>query len=139
MLTATPIHKRAGSSSIPVCHGATSHPRCCTRQARDLARRGAGREYQRHRRIKETEAEATAYVVAGLLGPGSSPTSVSHLSGWSGGDADKVRNTAARVLRAVRILSDGLIGEEAEHGRGTPQNSTRAAGWGDGSRVGGLV
>lgn len=72
-------------------------------------------EYQQYRGIKETEAESVAYVVAGLLGLNTSPTSISYVTGWSDGDTDAVRDTAARVLHAVRILSDGLIAEDTEH------------------------
>jgi len=72
-------------------------------------------EYQQHRGIKETEAESVAYVVAGLLGLNTSPTSISYVTGWSDGATDTVRDTASRVLHTVRILSEALISEEANH------------------------
>jgi hypothetical protein len=72
-------------------------------------------QYQQHRGIKETEAESVAYVVAGLFGLNTSPTSISYVTGWSNGDTDAIRDTAARVLQAVRILSEGLMAEETEY------------------------
>lgn len=69
-------------------------------------------EYQLHRGIKETEAESVAYVVAGLLGLDTTPTSISYVAGWSHGDTDTIKNTATRVLGAVRTLADVLTGDD---------------------------
>jgi antirestriction protein ArdC len=72
-------------------------------------------EYHHHRGIKETEAESVAYVVAGLLGLDTSPTSINYVASWSASDTDMIKDTAARVLNAVRILTGALIRDEAEH------------------------
>jgi hypothetical protein len=72
-------------------------------------------EFQCHRGVKETEAESVAYVVADLLGLDTSPTSISYVASWSASDTDMIKDTAARVLNAVRILTGALIRDEAEH------------------------
>ena len=69
-------------------------------------------EYHHHRGIKETEAESVAYVVAGLLGLDTTPSCIRYVAGWTDGDTDTIKNTAARVLGAVRTLADALISED---------------------------
>lgn len=68
-----------------------------------------GDEYIAHRGLKETEAESVAYVMAGLLGLDTSDYSVGYIAGWSHGDLDLVRSSAANVLRTVDTLSKALI------------------------------
>ena len=65
-------------------------------------------EYVQHRGVKETEAESVAYVVAGLLGLDTSAYSIGYVAGWSEGDAETIKATAARVLRAAHTLADAL-------------------------------
>lgn len=65
-------------------------------------------EYVEHRGVKETEAESVAYVVAGLLGLDTSAYSIGYVAGWSQGDAETIKATAARVLRAAHTLADAL-------------------------------
>lgn len=71
-------------------------------------------EYIQHRGVGECEAESVAYVVAGLLGIDTSAYSVGYVAGWTAGDADTIRATAANVLRAVHTLADVLTAEEDE-------------------------
>lgn len=61
-----------------------------------------------HRGTIETEAESVAYVLAGLLGLDTTAYSIGYVAGWSQGDADTIRATAANVLRAVHTLADAL-------------------------------
>ena len=65
-------------------------------------------EYVSHRGIKETEAESVAYVVAGLLGLDTSAYSIGYVAGWSRCEADVIKETAGRVLRATRTLADAI-------------------------------
>ena len=65
-------------------------------------------EYVEHRGVKETEAESVAYVVAGLLGLDTSAYSIGYVAGWPQGDAETIKATAARVLRAAHTLADAL-------------------------------
>lgn len=65
-------------------------------------------EYVEHRGIKETEAESVAYIVAGLLGVDTSRYSIGYVAGWSEGDADTIKATAARVLHAAHALADAI-------------------------------
>lgn len=70
-------------------------------------------EYVEHRGIKETEAESVAYVVAGILGLDTSAYSVGYVAGWSNGEAETIKATAANVLRAAHALADAIT-EPAE-------------------------
>lgn len=65
-------------------------------------------EYQAHRGACEVEAEATAYVVAGMLGLDTSNLSVGYVAGWASKGNDLIHTTAENVHRAVRIISDAL-------------------------------
>ncbi|MDQ4504411.1 ArdC-like ssDNA-binding domain-containing protein [Sinomonas sp. ASV322] len=65
-------------------------------------------EYVQHRGIKETEAESVAYVVAGLLGLDTTAYSIGYVAGWSQGEAEAIKGTAARVLRAAHTLADAI-------------------------------
>lgn len=60
------------------------------------------------RGVRECEAESVAYVVAGMLGLDTSTYSVGYVAGWTAGDTEAVRRTAANVLRAVHVLADAL-------------------------------
>lgn len=65
-------------------------------------------EYVQHRGVKETEAESVAYVVAGILGLDTSAYSIGYVAGWSDGDAETIKATAGRVLRAAHVLADAI-------------------------------
>ncbi|WP_367645937.1 ImmA/IrrE family metallo-endopeptidase [Paenarthrobacter ureafaciens] len=65
-------------------------------------------EYVEHRGIKETEAESVAYVVAGILGLDTSACSIGYVAGWSCGEAQTIKDAAARVLRAAHMLADAI-------------------------------
>ena len=65
-------------------------------------------EYVGHRGVKETEAESVAYIVAGILGLDTSAYSVGYVAGWSQGDAETMKATAARVLRAAHAIGDAI-------------------------------
>ena len=71
-------------------------------------------EYRAHRGRMETEAESVAYVVAGLLGFDTSAYSVGYIAGWANGNADLVRETAARVLSAAHTIADVFTPEETQ-------------------------
>lgn len=70
-------------------------------------------EYIEHRGTKETEAESVAYIVAGILGLDTAAYSVGYVAGWSQGEAETIKATAANVLRAAHALADALT-EPAE-------------------------
>ena len=70
-------------------------------------------EYIAHRGVKETEAESVAYVVAGILGMDTSDYSIGYVAGWSKGDAEVIKATAANVLRAAHTIADAIV-EEVE-------------------------
>lgn len=70
-------------------------------------------EYIEHRGIKETEAESVAYVVAGILGLDTSAYSIGYVAGWSDGEPETIKGTAANVLRAAHTLADAIT-EPAE-------------------------
>ncbi|MFF1573910.1 ArdC-like ssDNA-binding domain-containing protein [Leifsonia sp. NPDC058292] len=65
-------------------------------------------QYLEHRGLMETEAESVAYVVAGLVGFDTSAYSVGYIAGWSEGDADLIKSTATRVLRAAHQIAEIL-------------------------------
>lgn len=69
-------------------------------------------EYVVHRGAKETEAESVAYVVAGILGLDTSDYSIGYVAGWSKGDAELIKSTAANVLKAAHLLADDLVEEQ---------------------------
>jgi antirestriction protein ArdC len=62
-------------------------------------------EYAEHRGLMETEAESVAYVVAGLVGFDTAAYSIGYVAGWSDADADLIRSTATRVLRAAHQVA----------------------------------
>lgn len=65
-------------------------------------------EYVEHQGVKETEAESVAYVVAGLIGLDTSSYSIGYVAGWSHGDAETIKATAGRVLKAAHALADAI-------------------------------
>lgn len=69
-------------------------------------------DYHQHRGIYETEAEAIAYVTAGVLGLDTSANSIGYIASWTRGDTDTVKNTATRVLTTVRTILDGITDDE---------------------------
>lgn len=71
-------------------------------------------DYHQHRGIYETEAEAIAYVTAGVLGLDTSANSIGYIATWNRGDVDTVKNTAARVLDTVRTILDGITDDSTE-------------------------
>lgn len=71
-------------------------------------------DYHQHRGIYETEAEAIAYVTAGVLGLDTSANSIGYIAGWTGGDVDTVKATAARVLETVRTILDGITDDDPD-------------------------
>ncbi len=71
-------------------------------------------DYHQHRGIYETEAEAVAYVVAGVLELDTSASSIGYIAGWTRGDTATVKATAERVLNTVRTILDGLTDDAEE-------------------------
>lgn len=71
-------------------------------------------EYVEHRGIKETEAESVAYVVAGILGLDTSAYSIGYVAGWSQGNAETIKETAAHVLRTAHTLAEAITESEEE-------------------------
>lgn len=80
----------------------------------------SGEEHRgdQHRGIKETEAESTAYVVAGLLGLDTSDYTIGYVAGWSGADAEVIKATAQNVKTAANAIYDGIT--EAETAEAQP-------------------
>lgn len=70
-------------------------------------------EYIAHRGVKETEAESVAYVVGGILGLDTTDYSIGYVAGWSKGDAEVIKATAANVLKAAHTIADALVEEVA--------------------------
>ena len=71
-------------------------------------------EYVAHRGTKETEAESTAYVVAGLLGVDTSDYSIGYVAGWSNAETDVIKATAANVKRATTVILDAITTAPAD-------------------------
>lgn len=72
-------------------------------------------EYLAHRGRHEVEAESVAYVVAGMLGLDSSDYSTGYVAIWAEqADTDVIKETAERVLTAVRTLADALHIDQAD-------------------------
>ena len=113
--TDTPTPRPAASSSTAAFPRPTLRPPCCTKQPTSSYMPKTPQPSTTAPGIKETEAESVAYVVAGLLGLDTTPSSISYVTGWTHGDTDMIKNTAARVLNAVRTLTDALTSEEAAH------------------------
>jgi antirestriction protein ArdC len=65
-------------------------------------------EYLTHRGVCETEAESTAYVLAGLLGMDADASSVSYVAGWANADSEAITPAASNVLRAVNTITAAL-------------------------------
>lgn len=80
-------------------------------------------EYVAHRGRYEVEAESVAYVLAGLLGLDSSAYSVGYVAGWAEGDAEVIRETAARVLAAVHTLAEALTEDAAAQEQATTETA----------------
>ena len=70
----------------------------------------------------EVEAESVAFVVLEHLGIESAQYSFSYVTGWSGGDAELVSKSGARIQRAAHQLLDFVM-KEAE----VPAEETEAA------------
>lgn len=71
-------------------------------------------DYLERRGIKETEAESTAYVVAGLLGLDTSDYTIGYVAGWSGAETEVIKATAANVQRAANTIYDAITETPAE-------------------------
>ena len=65
------------------------------------------------RGIVEVEAESVAYMVCAALGVDSAGYSLPYVASWSGGDVDKVKATASRVIGCAREVIDQLGLERA--------------------------
>lgn len=73
-------------------------------------------EYVAHRGVCETEAESTAYVLAGLLGVNADASSVSYVAGWAKADREVITAAATNVLRAVNTIAAALgLDDDEEH------------------------
>ena len=60
------------------------------------------------RDLVEVEAESVAFVVCDMLGVDSASYSIPYVANWAGGELDRVRSTAERVLGAARQIVAGL-------------------------------
>ena len=67
---------------------------------------------QQDRGRAEVEAESVAYVVMAAAGIPSDGYTFGYLAGWSGGDVDKVKATAAVVQRCASKILDRLDSEQ---------------------------
>lgn len=79
--------------------------------------------YVAHRGVCETEAESTAYVLAGLLGIDADASSISYVAGWANADRDVLSAAASNVLRAVNTIAAALGLDEDTDG---PDDTERA-------------
>lgn len=70
-------------------------------------------DYALHRGICEVEAESVAYVVAAATGFDTGSYSLPYVAGWAGGDVDKVRKTADKVVRVAHTILSTLEGVES--------------------------
>lgn len=77
-------------------------------------------DYHKHRGIYETEAESVAYIVAGVLGLDTSAKTIGYIAGWTTGDVEVVKDTAANVLAHVRIILDAITEPAATSSGQTP-------------------
>ncbi len=80
-----------------------------------------------HRGRMEVEAEAVAYVLAGLQGLDTSAYSVGYIAGWADGDTAAITDTAQTVLECVHELADALDAHDAQHEADTTNESGSAA------------
>ena len=85
-------------------------------------------EYVAHRGVCETEAESTAYVLAGLLGMDADASSVSYVAGWARADRDVITAAATNVLRAVNTIAAALGLDEDATDEGDDDTNTGSAG-----------
>jgi DNA primase len=70
------------------------------------------------RGVIEVEAESVAYMVCAALGVDSAGYSLPYVATWSGGDLEKVAETADRVIRcARRIITDIGVDQHLERDR----------------------
>lgn len=60
------------------------------------------------RDMREVEAESVAYLLGQTIGLDSQGYSVPYITGWSGGDPERVEQTARRVLETTKRLVDTL-------------------------------
>jgi antirestriction protein ArdC len=65
---------------------------------------GTDYDYAGHRGIAETEAESIAFVVCAALGLPTDDYSFAYIGGWSKGDMNLVKDTAARVAQTARTI-----------------------------------
>ncbi len=85
-------------------------------------------EYVAHRGVCETEAESTAYVLAGLLGMDADASSVSYVAGWARADRDVFTAAATNVLRAVNTIAAALGLDEDDTDENDADTSTAGTG-----------
>ncbi|QUY63939.1 ArdC-like ssDNA-binding domain-containing protein [Gulosibacter molinativorax] len=71
-------------------------------------------EYVAHRGLKECEAESVAYIVAGIIGLDTTAYSIGYVAGWTDGDTDTIKQTAANVLRAAHKIADAITTDEEQ-------------------------
>lgn len=57
---------------------------------------------------QEIEAESVACIITGAAGMATDPYAIHYVTGWAGGDAEKVRAAATVVLTAARTILDAL-------------------------------
>ncbi|HEY5222326.1 MAG TPA: hypothetical protein VIJ18_04650 [Microbacteriaceae bacterium] len=74
-------------------------------------------EYRQHRGRMEVEAESVAYIVAALAGFDTSAYSIGYIAGWTTGDTEVIKATAARVLHTAHQIAD-LVQPAADAGAG---------------------
>jgi hypothetical protein len=67
--------------------------------------------YRTHRGVMETEAESTAYIVAGMFGLDTAAYSIGYIAGWADADVDLIRSTASRVITAAHRIHQMLTGD----------------------------
>jgi hypothetical protein len=74
----------------------------------ELGHTAEGFDYIAHRSLAEVEAESVAYLLAGMAGVDSSPSSFKYLAGWSGNKPELLLQVAAEVQRVTHSVLESL-------------------------------
>lgn len=68
-------------------------------------------DYATHRGRMEVEAEATAYIVASMLGHDTNGWSTGYVAGWARRDPDAMKSSAKHIVKTAHTLFAELTGE----------------------------
>jgi O-succinylbenzoate synthase len=74
---------------------------------------GTGKRWLVNRTVRETEAEAVAFVVCEAIGLETNQAAADYIQLYDG-DRDTLLNSLDRIQRTARVMIDGLMGTKAE-------------------------